>query len=345
MVDAIRALAALVILGHHFSSYPPLAHAAKPIVGPLIDWLHGNGRVAQVFIVLSGFILAGSLSQRIWDRRRVGRFIIQRYCRLALPYLAAAALAIVACAYGRDWIDDDVVGAIPTIDQLLAHITLMQDILGYESLSTGFWFVAISFQLTVIYVVGLYARDAIASRMPPSVRARLAAIPLVLAWLLAGASLFYFNRDRSWESWALFYFGQFFLGVLVHHALQDPRGQKLFTIYVLVVVASLALEWRAHLAQALATGLLLFIGGKVGALTRWPSNRIVAFMGRISYSLFLIHFPVLIVVATLWVKYNWTSPPAAVAGLIVAFLLSVATATLFYRFVEAPTMRMSRRLA
>src|SRR4051794_5061038 len=125
LVDAVRALAATVIVGHHFSSYQPLADAASPIAGPLINWLRDYGRVAQVFIVLSGFMLAGSLTHRRWDGDRARRFIVQRYCRLALPYLAAIGLAIVAGEIGRDWIDWDVTGAAPTIEQVLAHVLFL----------------------------------------------------------------------------------------------------------------------------------------------------------------------------------------------------------------------------
>ncbi len=315
-----------------------------PVAGPVISWLQDYGRVAQVFIVVSGFILASSLSHRNWDRRRAGRFIVQRYCRLALPYLAAAGLAVLAGAYGRDWIDDDVVGAFPTFEQLAAHAMFLQDILGYESLSAGLWFVCISFQLTIIYVGGLVVRDAL-KRTPDWIGRQLAHLPMALGWALAGASLFHFNRDNAWEIWAVYFFGQFFLGVLVHRALTNSNAQKSLAFYVLVVGVALAWEWRSRLALALATGLLLFVGGKIGVLNRWPTNRVVEYLGRISYSLFLIHFPVLIVVATFWVQHEWTSSAGAVAGLIVAYLASLVAAAIFYRFIEAPVTRWSRRFA
>src|SRR6478735_2272197 len=66
-VDAVRAAAATMILAHHFSSYQPLADAASPILGPLLRWFHDYGRVAQVFIVLSGFMLAVTMTRRRWD--------------------------------------------------------------------------------------------------------------------------------------------------------------------------------------------------------------------------------------------------------------------------------------
>ena len=50
-------------------------------------------------------------------------------------------------------------------------------------------------------------------------------------------------------------------------------------------------------------------------------------------------------VATLWEQQEWTSPTGAVAGLVFAYVVSVAAATLFYRFVEEPATRLSRRFA
>src|SRR6476620_641516 len=179
-VDAVRALASTVIVAHHFSSYQPLADAASPIVGPVLTWFHDYGRVAQVFIVLSGFMLAGTLTRRRWDGDRARRFIVQRYCRLALPYLAAIGCAIVAGEIGRDWIDWDVAGAAPTMQQLLAHALFLQDVLGYESLSAGLWFVCISFQLTLLCVAGLFIRDVLMCRLPGWIHLRMCRLPMAL---------------------------------------------------------------------------------------------------------------------------------------------------------------------
>jgi len=54
---------------------------------------------------------------------------------------------------------------------------------------------------------------------------------------------------------------------------------------------------------------------------------------------------VLVVVATLWEQQEWTSPMGAVAGLMFAYVVSLAAATLFYRFIEEPATRLSRRFA
>ena len=171
----------------------------------------------------------------------------------------------------------------------------------------------------------------------------LAQLPMLLGWLLAAASLFYFNRDEGWDMWAWYFFGQFFLGVVVYAALETPRSQIWLGLYVLMMVAALAYDYRGRLLTTLLTGLILFAGGKYGFMSTWPKSRVVSFMGRTSYSLFLIHYPVMIVVATLWAMWGWTTPKIAFVGLFVAYFLSIAAAVVFYRLVESPAAKLSNR--
>jgi peptidoglycan/LPS O-acetylase OafA/YrhL len=89
----MRAMAATMISWHHFTFYPPLADQAMPIAGEAIIWVRDHARAAQVFFVVSGYILARRMSHRTWGSGPVGRFVIHRYCRLGLPYLAAIGLA------------------------------------------------------------------------------------------------------------------------------------------------------------------------------------------------------------------------------------------------------------
>jgi peptidoglycan/LPS O-acetylase OafA/YrhL len=63
----------------------------------------------------------------------------------------------------------------------------------------------------------------------------------------------------------------------------------------------------------------------------------------VSYSLFLVHFPILIMVATVWQRFGWTSPHAAVAGLLAAVIASVASSFAFHHYIERPATDLSRR--
>jgi peptidoglycan/LPS O-acetylase OafA/YrhL len=199
-------------------------------------------------------------------------------------------------------------------------------------------------QLSLLFVAGLYVRDTIAGRSGGRARQMLSSLPMLIGWLLAAASMFYFNRYEAWDVWALYFFGQFFLGVVVYVALQTPRSQIWLWLYVLMMSAALVYDYRGRLLTTMLTGIVLFAGGKYGFVSTWPKSRIISFMGKTSYSLFLIHYPVMIAVATVWAMCGWTTPKISLVGLFVSYFLSVAAAAVFYRCVESPAAKLAHRV-
>ncbi len=336
---------ATTIAWHHFVLYGPLAEEVPETVAAGFYWLKNYRWAVQAFFVISGYVLARTMSPRVWNTAQVGRFVLRRYCRLGIPYLATIMLAIAACALARPTLAESVIGPPPTPPQIVAHVAFLQDILGYPSLSAGLWFVCIEFQLGLMYVGLLLLRD-LGSRWSGRATGEAAtALLLVLGSALAGASLFYFNLHDRFDVWGIYYFANFFLGVMVYHALQENRGRRgAFVAYVALIVAALAWQWRWRLAVALVTGLLLFASGRTGLLERWPRNRVIAYLGLTSFSLFLVHYPVLIVVEAIWVESNWLTPAAACAGLITAYAASLLAAAVFFRCIEAPAANLGHRI-
>lgn len=343
-LDALRAVASTLIVWHHFALYPPLSLQAEPILGPLVHWFSEYARSTQVFFVISGYVMARTMARWRWDSKAVAVFIAQRYCRLGIPYLAAILVAILASAFGRGWLPEDVVGSVPALAQIAAHVFFLQEPLGYEHLSAGLWFVCINFQLGLIYAAMLWLRDSAAAVLKINSASPWIDVPIVAGWALAAVSLFHFNRQSGGDSWAPYFFPYFFMGVIVHRALKNRASEPLFWLYLLTVIAAMGYDWRWRLASAIVVGSLLFGAEKSGLSTRWPRHRWIARMGQTSYSLFLLHFPILLVVAAAWARLGWTSAPAAVAGLLLAYAGSVAAAFAFHRFVEEPAATLSRRV-
>ncbi|MDD3354344.1 acyltransferase [Zoogloea sp.] len=334
-VVALRAVAALIIVWHHFALYPPLRDWAAPLVGELLGWFEHHARTTQVFFVVGGYVMARGMDARRWDGEQVRRFVLQRYLRLGLPYLGAIAVVLPAYLFARGWIPEAVLGSPVTWPQLLAHLFFLQDILGYESLSAGLWFVCINLQLSLIYITCLWLRDGTLARRIDFVG--------IAGWTLAALSLFHINLNPEWDRWSLYFFPYFFMGVVVHRALRTGGQSREFWLYQLMLVAAMGYEWRWRLLIAVLVGLLLYGAERTGLGARWPRNRVVAWLGGISYSLFLIHFPALVLVGSLWAHLEWTTPEAAVAGLVTAFFLSLAAGDLFHRWIEQPAARLARR--
>ena len=103
-LDALRALASIAIVLHHFALYAPLRDLAAPLIGPLLDWLMHNARATQVFFVVGGYVMARSMADKIWNLRQLRLFLLQRYCRLGIPYLVTMAFFIVTYVFARGWL-------------------------------------------------------------------------------------------------------------------------------------------------------------------------------------------------------------------------------------------------
>jgi len=343
-IDALRAVVSTLVAWHHIVLYGTQLDVEFSLSSELIDLLRNHRSIVQVFFVVSGFLMAGGMSRHAWDAVRVCRFVVRRYLRLGLPYLAAIGMALFACAWGRGCLPVSIVGQSPTSPQILAHVVFLQDILGYESLSAGLWFVCIEIQLALVYAVMLYLRDRTGPLVGRAPGEASTGVLLGLGYLMAIPSLFYFNLNSRFDSWWVYFFGQFFLGVVIHYGLQSRRLRAYMIFYVSTILVALAFYWRWRLATSLMTGMIVFGAGQTGLLWRWPTGRFVAYLGRTAYSLFLVHFPVMVLVFTLAAQAGWiSSERQALIAFALAYFASLGVASLFFRLVELPAISLSRR--
>lgn len=327
--DTLKAIASQLIVLHHLVAYGPLAEAFRSRFPQLADWLYYDGRLAvQVFFVIGGFLAARALAPALQPRPlSLPAVLWKRYRRLALPCMAAVLISIACAAIARALIDDPSLPATPSPGQLLAHALLLQDIVGVEALSAGVWYVAIDFQLYAMAALLVW----LASRTGPARDA------LVLAAITAGvaaASLFVINRDTGWDVAGPYYFGVYALGAAVCW-LSGPGRSPLWGVAVAAaVVLALTIDHRERVAFAGCVVLLLWGGLRSGLLARWPDIPVLAFLGRISFSVFLIHYPVAMLVNAVVTRLWGATPDSAPAALAFAWAASVAAGALFHRQVE-----------
>jgi peptidoglycan/LPS O-acetylase OafA/YrhL len=331
-IDALKAIASQLIVLHHLAFYGPMSDVANELAPGLISWLSQNARIAvQVFLVIGGFLAAKALAP---DGKLIGSkplaLLKKRYLKLVIPYLAAVLLSIVCATIARNLIDHESIPNPPTARQMLAHIALLQNILDFDSLSAGVWYIAIDFQLFTLLLATLWL-----ARSAKGVAAQ--RLGILLVSVLALSSLLYFNRDSSWDNWALYFFGAYALGALTYwigETSERPYGLPLMT---LVVAAALLVDFRSRIAVALLTALALGIARRAKFLECWPRGKMLAFLGKISYSVFLVHFPVVLVINATFSRIAPHSPAINALGMIFAWATSIAVGTVFYRAVESRT--------
>lgn len=341
VINGLKAVAAQLIVLHHLAFYGPMADVARPLLPGLIDWLADEARIAvQVFLVIGGFLAAKSLApDGSPGLRNPAAAILRRYLKLAPPFIVAMLLAIGASALAGMWMTHEAISRPPGLTQIAAHTMLLHDVLGYEALSAGAWYVGIDFQLYALLCLLLWAGGQAAGKR-------------TLPWLMPaamtvviGASLLYFNLDADWDPWAPYFIGSYGLGVMAWWA-SDPRRAPgavaaLLCMMAVPALVALACDFRSRIALALVVACVLFLVGRA----RVPSDGrapwgLVNVMGKISYAVFLVHFPVCLIINALFSRFVPNDMVSQAAGVLLAWSASMVAGAAFHRWVERPLGRM-----
>jgi peptidoglycan/LPS O-acetylase OafA/YrhL len=345
-LDGIRGAAAVFVVLHHMwlTAYPGFPSDNGPW---WLGWLLYGHMAVAVFIVVSGFSLAlvpinngGKLPGGM------RRFVRRRAWRILPAYWAALILSIVLTA---GLIRPDL-GAASIGRTFAVHGLLLQDMVGSDTPNGALWSIAVEWQIYFVFplilLVGRFTRPAIA--------VALTAVAVLAAHTVASVGSPFDKIDHVTPQ----FLALFALGVLAVHLGTGERGAALRR-----PLAALALgAFAAFVALAVIEGSewvvanffwmdLLFGVGVAGALTlmyaggaararRLLASRIAIFLGLFSYSIYLIHDPLLSVLS----HYAFGPlglPPLAMFAvtLAVGFPLILAACYGFHLVFEAPFLR------
>ncbi len=344
LLDALKLLAAQLIFLHHLCTYGPVADAVASAWPTLAAWLFDKGRFAvQVFFVLAGYLAAQGLSQvQGWRLATSWRLAWKRYCRLVWPLAAALGLVLLTSELTRDAALGSMVPAVPHAAQLIAHLLLLQGALGFDALSVGLWYVAIDFQLFVMLLVLFALPGCLTANRD---RARTATMVLTVVLMLS--SLWGLNRHPEWDSWAPYFFGSYGLGACAYWARQAKQRHEWLAGLGLVVWWALLLDFRGRILLAgLTAGVLVLFNRPHGMkATASGMQRWTQLGAQRAYALFLVHFPVLLLVNAGWAElttFIGVAPGAGMTAGAVALTcaLTWVLADIFYRHIESRPLRI-----
>jgi len=354
-LDSLRGVAALVVVFDHCAMlFRPISDdiavtfAADPIAWlllhtPLALLIEGRGAVA-LFFVLSGFVLALP-----WLRGRppgYGRFVVRRVCRIWLPYAVAIAVAAVLATTLAPyrpppvsrWFDTANWTETFTWQVALDHALMLGQ---HNTFDNAIWSLIHEMRVSLIFPLLVLP----VCRWGPVGAAAMVVVLTVLAKVLG---LWPAGSDVAVSiAGSLHYAVLFMLGVaLAQHAERLRTWLLAGPAWIggAALTAALALLWWHMPFQedfCLGVGSVLAIVAALspGRLHAVLSSRALRALGRISYSLYLIHLLVLLPAVYL---LHAVLPLGVIAALVPP--LSVVAAWGFNRLVEEPANRLGRRL-
>ncbi|TQJ30867.1 acyltransferase family protein [Microbacterium sp. SLBN-146] len=340
-IQGLRTIAVLAVLFEHVLGYP-----AGGFVG------------VDVFFVISGFLITGILLRQLdrtgrvsfsdFYRKRIRRIMPAALLVLVVTVIAARLIFNVARSTTTFW--DAVWSAFFAVNWRFASVST--DYFAAEgpvSPLQHYWSLSVEEQFYLVWPVVLALVGLAAARRRHAVA--FAAIAVISAGSLAWAfwesatapSVAYFSTlTRAWE-----------LGLGAMIALTVPLWSRipawLRPVLAWIGLAGIGLSlWVTTEAGFPAPGAILpvvstalVLAAGVGGQSRWLwplTNPVSVYIGNISYSLYLWHFPVFTFGAILLARpaeslgMPWLIPVATIAGGFVLAILS-------YHFVEQPVLR------
>lgn len=308
-LDALRGFAALsVFVGHLLAEYDVDR-------GLFLSIISDGTTAVDLFFVLSGFVLTLSLQKE----PRYERYVIKRVFRLYPPYAVAilAGLAVSAAVPG------------PLIWQ---HFLMV----GWEPFDTTrinavIWTIIVEMKVSLLlpFLFLFTARWGWIAGTVPSFLLVALAIRFTPLDFLRFAPLFAFGmglaiqRARVVGFVARLRLPALLAGLLACGALYWVRD----------VVPGYGTAWKHFVSGAGSVGLIAIALSRP-AVWRFLSFPPFAFVGRISFSLYLLHLPVLAVTANR--AQTFVGLPAAIVLVLVA---GVLVASIAYVLVERPAQR------
>lgn len=335
-VDALRGIAALWVVVFHAYAKNIRAMSGYEFPQPL-DAIFGNGNLGvDIFFVISGFVIAQSIRDAHITPKFIGWFALRRSLRLDPPYWVTIAAMIVLSYISGRLQRDHAPLPLPTWDGVIAHLFYLQGFLGYPQIVGVFW--------TLCYEMQFYLTLVILSGIAQWPRAALLSRWVVFAPLWVASALCVALSPPALEPLFLYGWPYFFLGVTVNWV--HNRKEPPLTLAIVVAGTAGLLPFAPlKTAVALVTAIAIHRVSVTGRLSSLTLGRVAQYLGKISYSLYLVHMLVGTPLVRLGIRHlGKMTFGTATALIILAVAGSVAAAHVMYVLVERPAVRWSHRL-
>lgn len=316
-INLLRGIAAFLVCLFHFTNYSDsngvLFSSASLI--PTFGKFGVNG--VYIFFVISGFVIFLSLSTAKFQLNQLHRFLFRRFIRIELPYLASILLLLFV---GFLFASKNHVAYTFSITQLLYHILYVIPFSSYPWYNIIYWTLAIEFQFYIVIALLYFFLSS---------KNNFTQYTIMFVFVASG---FIVTDNRF-----VFHYATIFLqGILL--ALIKTEKIKFNTGMPLIIINAIATAYLHSIEIAIFSFLTVLVIHYV-EINNKATNR----FGELSYSLYLTHGLIGGNLLYLFSRYT-TSTSEGMVLLIAALITSLLFSYLFWKLVEQPASRLSKRV-
>ena len=328
-IDFLRAVGAISVCIFHYAN--GFLHAGNPVFD---IFKHGHLGV-EIFFVITGFLIPYSLYRKGYTLQGFGKYMLDRLVRIHPAYLGTVLIAVVQTIiaafllqgsplykpFSLQWLD------------ILGHFTYTQPLIGRYWLIMLFWTLSVQFQFYIAY--GLLHQLFIHKNK--IIRLAMLAFCAALPFIIGKGNINYGLGNIDLINYLPHYMHIFLAGILIFMRTQKLISDWEYALFLLLDCYLLFYwygsmegwnggDYLRPLAVLFASIFIQFIDVK---------HKVFEFLGKISYSLYLIHLPVGWTFLQLMVIYLGVKSEFSLSiCLLCSVLFSIGAAYLYWKYVE-----------
>ena len=334
-LDSLRGICALLVALYHLNGYG---------YAPPVAILRNADLFVDFFFVLSGFVIAHIYRYKIVDAASLGSFLLKRLGRI-WPLNFATLLAFVAAVFLARCVG--IALAEPArydSGAILPNLLLIQSLGVLDHLTWNFpsWSVSAEFFAYILF--GVFCLTIARRRAAVALGLIALCLGILLVWSPKGLAATYdFGLFRC--------IAGFFCGYLVRQLLDQAAGKPpaasllelgavLSVVLFVIHAGDKDLQFAGPFLFAMTVFVFAFEAGLLSAVLK---SAPCLFLGRISYSIYMVHALVLTLLKAAVPHLHWLDalPDGAKKACLTPIFLAavVAISAVTYRVIELPGMR------
>ncbi len=127
------------------------------------------------------------------------------------------------------------------------------------------------------------------------------------------------------------------MGAIAYYAGQREHSNAWLWLNISIAMTAILIDFRLRILIAALTALALFFSRNMPIKEYLNQQKIIHYLGSISYALFLVHFSILMLANAIFSWLNLTNSWLACIFMLLTWAISLILADLFHRKVEKPT--------
>lgn len=318
IINSLRGIAALAVCLYHFVCTTK-GYITDEV---LLDIFHYGKKGVQLFFIISGIVIPFSMIKSNYKIKFIGKYLLKRFVRIEPPYLVAVLLGILFL-YLRNFIPSSAnVDLTPSLRDIALHLGYLVPFFeDAKWINQVFWTLSIEFQYYIFLAL---------------------LIPLALSekkifhWIFSALVIsvpFINGSGAFFLHWAPYF------GLGIFYVLFISKKYNIYEFVISFLLSSIVIFFEQGILD-------LMIG--LGALSiihifQTHKSKIGFFLGDISYSLYLIHS---IIGSSLinFLSHKFNSPMGKFGVITLGVFVSIASAYVFWRFIEKPSQARSKKI-